>query len=208
MKTIRKKSALPLYLAAACWLVYGLIFPLYRLWHFLPILAVSAAVWLIAAKKCPDRVVEVEDTLPGTGNALLDQILADRQKYAAELRRLNGLIDDASLSDQMERMETVLGRIVDHVAEHPEKAPRIRRFMNYYLPTSVKLLDSYAEAAALGVQGENIRRTMDSVREVMGTVAAAFDRQLDSLFADVALDITTDITVLENLMAAQGLPEK
>ena len=207
MKTIRKKSALPLYIAAACWLVYGLIFPLYKLWHFLPILAISLAAYLIAAKKCPDKVIQVEDKLPKTGDALLDQIVADQRKYATELRSLNAAIDDPLLSEQMARMETSLNRIVEHVVAHPEKAPQIRRFMNYYLPTSVKLLSSYEQASAQGVQGENIRRTMQSVRQVMGTVTDAFDRQLDSLFEDVALDISTDITVLENMMAAEGLSD-
>ena len=208
MKTIRKKSALPLYIAAACWLLYGLFFPLYRLWHLLPPAVISAAAFFIAAKKCPDRVFQVEERLPKTGNEVLDQIISEQQKYAADLRRLNAAIDDPQLSRQMAQMESTLRSIVAYVTDHPEKAPQIRRFMTYYLPTSVKLLDSYAQAAAQQIRGENITRTMQRVRDIMGTVAAAFDRQLDSLFADVALDISTDITVLENMLEAEGLTDK
>lgn len=79
--------------------------------------------------------------------------------------------------------------------------------MSYYLPTTLKLLRAYDDMSRQGVQGENITGTMERVRGMMSTIVTAFERQLDSLFGDQALDISTDITVLDNMMAREGLSD-
>ena len=86
-----------------------------------------------------------------------------------------------------------------------KKLPQIRRFMDYYLPTTLKLLNSYDRMSAAGVSGENIDSTLAKVEGMMRTVVAAFEKQLDSLYGSEALDISTDITVLETMMAREGL---
>ena len=88
--------------------------------------------------------------------------------------------------------------------ENPEKLPQIRKFMSYYLPTTIKLLRSYDELSRQGVSGENITGTMEKVEGMLGTIVLAFEKQLDGLFGDQALDIST---VLENMMAREGLTE-
>ena len=88
---------------------------------------------------------------------------------------------------------------------HPEKLPQIRKFMSYYLPTTLKLLRSYDELSRQGVSGQNITGTMEKVEGMMDTIVLAFEKQLDSLFGDQAMDISTDITVLDNMMAREGL---
>ena len=94
------------------------------------------------------------------------------------------------------------------MVEHPKKLPQIRKFLNYYLPTTLKLLNAYDRMGAAGVSGENIDGTMGKIEAMMGTVVRAFDKQLDALFADEALDISTDITVLENLLSQEGLSDQ
>lgn len=79
--------------------------------------------------------------------------------------------------------------------------------MNYYLPTTLKLLNTYDRMGAQGVSGGNIGATMERVENIMGTIVTAFEKQLDALFGAEALDISTDITVLENMMAREGLAE-
>ena len=79
--------------------------------------------------------------------------------------------------------------------------------MNYYLPTTLKLLNAYDRMSSQGVEGQNISGTMERVESMMSTIVTAFERQLDSLFGDQALDISTDITVLENMMAREGLSD-
>ena len=93
------------------------------------------------------------------------------------------------------------------MAENPKKAPQIRKFMNYYLPATIKILSSYERMSAQGVRGENIEATMTGVEKILGTIETAFANQLDHLFADEALDISTDITVLEGMMAQEGLTD-
>ena len=189
MKKIVHKPAAPLYAAAAVWVLYALLFPLYRVGHFVIVLAASAAVYGIARLFCKDVVEEVPEEPKTTGNPELDKMVSEGQKALDEMRRLNDSIQDAAISAQIDRLEQVSGKIFRQV------------------PTTLKLLRAYDDMSHQGVQGENITGTMERVRGMMGTIVTAFERQLDSLFGDQALDISTDITVLDNMMAREGLSD-
>ena len=91
------------------------------------------------------------------------------------------------------------------MAAQPKKLPQIRRFLNYYLPTTLKILNAYDRMDAAGISGSNIDTTKQKVESMLTTIVQAFDRQLDALFGEEALDISTDITVMENLLAQEGL---
>lgn len=201
------KPAAPLYAAAAVWVLYALLFPLYRVGHFVIVLAASAAVYGIARLFCKDVVEEVPEEPKTTGNPELDKMVSEGQGALEEMRRLNDSIQDAAISAQIDRLEQVSGKIFRQVQKDPTQLPQIRKFMSYYLPTTLKLLRAYDDMSHQGVQGENITGTMERVRGMMGTIVTAFERQLDSLFGDQALDISTDITVLDNMMAREGLSD-
>lgn len=207
MKKIVHKPAAPIYAAAVVWILYALLFPLYRVGHFALCAAASAAVYLIARLFCRDVVEEVEEKPEPTGNAELDKMISDGNLAIAEMKRLNESIKDEKISRQVDRLEEISGKIFDCVKASPEKLPQIRKFMNYYLPTTLKLLNAYDRMGSQGVSGENISGTMERVENMMGTIVTAFERQLDGLFGDQALDISTDITVLENMMAREGLSD-
>lgn len=207
MKKIVHKPAAPTYAAAVVWILYALLFPLYRVGHFALCAAASAAVYLIARLFCRDVVEEVEEKPEPTGNAELDKMISDGNLAIAEMKRLNESIKDEKISRQIDRLEEISGKIFDCVKASPEKLPQIRKFMNYYLPTTLKLLNAYDRMGSQGVSGENISGTMERVENMMGTIVTAFERQLDGLFGDQALDISTDITVLENMMAREGLSD-
>lgn len=207
MKKIVHKPAAPIYAAAVVWILYALLFPLYRVGHFALCAAASAAVYLIARLFCRDVVEEVEEKPEPTGNAELDKMISDGNLAIAEMKRLNESIKDEKISRQLDRLEEISGKIFDCVKASPEKLPQIRKFMNYYLPTTLKLLNAYDRMGSQGVSGENISGTMERVENMMGTIVTAFERQLDGLFGDQALDISTDITVLENMMAREGLSD-
>ena len=207
MKKIVHKPAAPIYAAAVVWILYALLFPLYRVGHFALCAAASAAVYLIARLFCRDVVEEVEEKPEPTGNAELDKMISDGNLAIAEMKRLNESIKDEKISRQIDRLEEISGKIFDCVKASPEKLPQIRKFMNYYLPTTLKLLNAYDRMGSKGVSGENISGTMERVENMMGTIVTAFERQLDGLFGDQALDISTDITVLENMMAREGLSD-
>lgn len=207
MKKIVHKPAAPIYAAAVVWILYALLFPLYRVGHFALCAAASAAVYLIARLFCRDVVEEVEEKPEPTGNTELDKMISDGNLAIAEMKRLNESIKDEKISRQIDRLEEISGKIFDCVKASPEKLPQIRKFMNYYLPTTLKLLNAYDRMGSQGVSGENISGTMERVENMMGTIVTAFERQLDGLFGDQALDISTDITVLENMMAREGLSD-
>ena len=210
MKKIVHKSAAPLYAAAGVWVLYALLFPLYRVTHFLVVMAASAVVYFVARLFCKDVVEEVkeEEKKPEpTGNPDLDKMIADGRMAIAEMKRLDDNIEDAAISAHIQRLAVVTQKIFDQVKADPKKLPQIRKFMNYYLPTTLKLLNAYDRMSAQGVSGENISGTMGKVEEMMGTIVAAFEKQLDSLFGAEAMDISTDITVLENMMAREGLTD-
>ncbi len=207
MARVVKKSPAPLYFAAAVWLVWGLFLPLYKLSHFLLVILVSAGAGVLGRRLFPDRVYETPDPVEPetTGDPQLDALIAERDRAVSEMRRLNANIPGETISRQIDHLEETTGKIISHVVRHPEKLPQIRRFLDYYLPTTLKLLNAYDRMGQAGVEGENIAGTRGRIAEMMDTIISAFDRQLDALFADEALDIATDITVLENLLKQEGL---
>ena len=206
MKQIVRKSAVPLY-AAATWLLYALLFPLYRLPHYLLAAGAAAVVGVIARLLCPNTVEEVEEKPRPTGNAALDKMIDDGKKAIAEMKRLDDSIADPTISAQIVRLQELSGKIFAQVEQHPEKLPQIRKFMSYYLPTTLKLLNAYDRMGQQGVAGENITSTMHKVEDMMAAIITAFEKQLDNLFSAEALDLSTDMVVLENMMAREGLSE-
>lgn len=210
MAHIVKKSPWPVYAVGLVWLVFGLFLPLYKLIHFLAAAGLSIAAYLVVQKLCPDKTFTVPDPEPErepatTGSPELDELIRQRDLALSEMHRLNDNIEDPKISAQIDHMEAVTAKIIAHVVEHPRKLPQIRKFLNYYLPTTLKLLNAYDRMDAAGISGANIDGTMGKIETMMDTVATAFDRQLDALFGDEALDISTDITVMENMLAREGL---
>ncbi len=210
MAHIVKKSPWPVYAVGLVWLVFGLFLPLYKLIHFLAAAGLSIAAYLVVKKLCPDKTFTVPDPEPEpepatTGSPELDELIRQRDLALSEMHRLNDSIEDPKISAQIDHMEAVTAKIIAHVVEHPRKLPQIRKFLNYYLPTTLKLLNAYDRMDAAGISGANIDGTMGKIETMMDTVATGFDRQLDALFGDEALDISTDITVMENMLAREGL---
>lgn len=208
-----RKPVAPFYAAAVAFLLYALIFPLYAPLHYAIAAAAAAAVFAVASLLCRGSAVgqsgkeEKKAEEKPTGNPELDKMLKDGRLAIAEMKRLDGNIADEEISADIVRLEQVSEKIFDQVRQDPKKLPQIRKFMDYYLPTTLKLLNAYDRAAGVGVSGENINATLHKVEGMMKTIVAAFEKQLDALFGSEALDISTDITVLENMMAREGLTE-
>ncbi len=207
LKKIVHKSAIPLYAVAVTWLLYALLFPLYRLPHFLLAAAAGAVVGIVARLFCRDTVEEVPEEPKTTGNPELDKMIEDGKKAIAEMKRLDDNIADPTISAQIVRLQQLAGKIFAQVEQNPEKLPQIRKFMNYYLPTTLKILNAYDRMGEQGVAGENISSTMHKVEGMMDTIIRAFEKQLDNLFGAEAMDISTDMVVLENMMAREGLTD-
>lgn len=223
-----KRSVLPIYLVGVVWLVYALLFPLRTAGQYLICAALSAVAFVIGKALFPDKAYQMPGEEPkeqpkeppkeqakeqpkaekkpeSTGNPEIDALLKERERAVSEMRRLNDSIQDETISAQIDHLEEITGKIIDHVAAQPKKLPQIRRFLNYYLPTTLKILNAYDRMDAAGISGSNIDTTKQKVESMLTTIVQAFDRQLDALFGEEALDISTDITVMENLLAQEGL---
>lgn len=201
---VRRKSVLPWYFAGLVWLVGALVLPIYQLWALAVVAVLSVAGFFAARRICPD-VVSRKEVPFMTGQEDADQMLALIDAKRKELHQLNVRIEDAPLSAAMDRMEKACLGILNEVEQHPEKAAQVRRFANYYLQDAVKILTLYAELEEKGVQGENAAGVRAEVAQNAQTIATAFENQLDSLFARDALDISTDLEVLNGMLKGQGL---
>ena len=219
MATVKKRSVAPYYIVAAFWLAWAVFGPLYRVSDYLLCAGLSLAAWLAAKSLFPDRTWTKPDSQAkpaqekprepekpaSTGNPEIDALVAERDKAVSEMKRLNGTIKDEKISAQIDRLEAATKKIIGVVVEKPEKLPQIRKFMNYFLPTTLKLLGAYHRMDSTGIDGENITATKEKVGGMLDTLCAAFDKQLDSLYGDEALDISTDITVMEQMLQQEGL---
>ena len=213
MATVKKirRSVAPFYGVAAVWVVYALAFDLYRPTHFVFAAVLSTGVYLLLRAVCKDEEYEVEIPDPpkpepaSTGNPELDKMIRDGALAVEEMKRLDENIEDEKISQAIRELEQTSQAIFQQVREAPEKLPQIRKFMDYYLPTSLKLLDSYAEMEAQGIEGENISESKRRIEDAMDTLVTAFENQLDKLFESDALDLSTDIDVMERMLKADGL---
>ena len=221
MAHIQKKSVLPIYFVGFVWVLWAVFGSLHRPTDYIMAALVSIAAYFLGKILFPDRGYEIPDeekTSPqpepqaqakqepkSTGNPEIDKLIAERDRALGEMRRLNDTIEDEVISGQIDHLEDVTAKIIDAVVAKPAKLPQLRRFLNYYLPTTLKLLNAYDRMAAAGVSGANIDGTKAKIEDIMGTICTAFDRQLDALYGEEALDISTDIAVLENLLAQEGL---
>ncbi len=223
MAYVKKKSVLPVYMVGAVWLLWAMLGQLYRPAHYVTCALLSAVAYYVGKMIWPDRGYATADEArpqagpkpaaeprreekpKSTGNPEIDALIGERDKAVSEMRRLNDSIKDPKISDQISHLEAVTGKIIGTVVDAPAKLPQIRRFMNYYLPTTLKLLNAYDRLDSTGVAGTNIDGTKGKIEDMMDTICKAFDKQLDALYGEEALDISTDITVMENMLAQEGL---
>lgn len=201
---VRRKSVLPWYFAGLVWLVGALVLPIYQLWALVVVAVLSVVGFFAARRVCPD-VVSRKEVPFMTGQEDVDEMLRLIDQKRKELHELNVRIEDAPLSAAMDRMEKACQGILTEVEQHPDKASQVRRFANFYLQDAVKILTLYAELEEKGVQGENAAGVRAEVAQNAQTIATAFEHQLDSLFARDALDISTDLEVLNGMLKGQGL---
>ncbi len=235
MAKFKKRPVAPIYAIALVWIIFSLVHPLYRVSDYVTVILLSAVVFIVAKGIFPTVEYELPDPQPeepqaeeeaekpqedaaeeaapdedppSTGDPKIDALILEKDRALSEMRRLNEAIEDEVISHRIDQLEDTTGKIIDQVVAHPEKLPQIRKFMNYYLPTTLKILNAYDRMGSTGVSGENIDGTMQKIEVMLDTIVMAFHKQLDALFRDEAMDIASDITVMENLLAREGLSDQ
>lgn len=225
----KKRSALPIYAIGIVWLLYAGKLNTFR--GILSCAVVSAIVYAIlrivlpgkktdeppkaaapeqpqpkqAEKKPePHPEPEPEEKLPPE----LQSVIYQGKRAIADIRRLNDEIPDERISAQIDLIERLTAQIFDCVRKNPKKLSQIRQFLNYYLPTTIKLMEQYVTLQNQSLKTENITEGMQKIEDLLDKVIIAFQRQLDALFEADVVDITADIRVMEQMMASEGLTNK
>jgi len=135
------------------------------------------------------------------------KVIETGDDYIRQIRACNDAIPGVEISNKISRIELVVDRIFDRVEQNPEFVDDIRKLMEYYLPATIKLLKAYEELDSQPVDGENIRSSKAEIEATLDTLSTAFEKLLDNLFQDTAWDVSSDISVLQTMLAQEGLTE-
>lgn len=150
----------------------------------------------------PIEVVKMEE---GNEENEFQHLVQEGQQYINKIRAYNDEIEGEVISQKLFRLENVLTEIYGVLKDYPQKEKRLRKFMDYYLPTTMKLVQTYADFENVSIQGENIISSKKEIEETLDTINLAFEKLLDDLFQDVAMDASTDAQVLQTILAQEGL---
>ena len=235
-KDQKKRSVLPIYAIGAVWLLYR--DKLTSLRGIISCAIVSAIVYgilriVLRGKKTQDKPADAPAAQPVQAQAEaekkpepkpapepepqkaddtlspeLKSVIHQGETSIKTIRRLNDEIPDERMSAQIDLIERLTAQIFDSVRQKPEKLGQIRQFLNYYLPTTIKLMEQYVQLQNQSVKTENIDEGMQKIEGLLDKVIVAFRRQLDALYEADVVDITADIRVMEQMMAGEGLTEK
>ena len=208
-KNDRKPLRAAIIAAAAALVLGSLIFRPTRWQHYLIFAAALAligrVVYIMAQGVDTSKKAPTQKPIQKTGNEKADAMVDKGLELLRDIREEDERIPDPELTKKIGQLEDVSNRIVRAVADQPEKAPQVRRFLNYYLPTTLKLLQGYRRMDERQVEGRNAAQTKQQVQEAMDMILKAFDRQLDAIYESDMLDVSTDIDVLETLLRQDGL---
>ncbi len=136
-----------------------------------------------------------------------EKMLAAGQNYLRTLKEANDAIPGEVISRKISGLEDVIRRIFESVKKHPEQVNEMERFMEYYLPTTVKLVNAYRDFDSAGTRGDNVTSAKEEIEKTLDTIQKAFERLLDDLYEDAVLDVTTDASVLQTMLKKDGFAE-
>ena len=153
------------------------------------------------------QAARLEQKAASARDAQVQEVLDRGNAFIAQIRSCNDAIPGEEISGKISRMELIVQKIFQRAEQHPEIVPDLKKLMDYYLPMTVKLLTAYADMDAQPVQGETIQASKREIEDTLDTLNLAFEKLLDSVFKDTALDVSSDISVLNTLLAREGLAE-
>lgn len=219
----RRRSVGFIYGFAVTWLVMAAFLPMYKLWAVITVLCASILVSSVIASASGKKAQAEEEkaaaeqrekekhetekaAAAGTSySPEVSAILAEGNRALSEMGRLYMSIKDPEVRGKINEIMRITDKIAQDAISDPSDIPQIKKFMNYYLPTTIKLLNAYDRMSAQGIEGENLDKSMKSINDMLDTAIEAYKKRLDSLFANQALDIETDIQVMNTMLAREGL---
>lgn len=207
MQQIREKFPAGWYAAGVFCVLYACMFPLYRLHHFLLAAVLAAAAGFAAQKLTPEHTRLVPYSAPLTGDALVDELLQQGDDALRRLRAANAALPDAAISAALDRIEAACTRIFAYIRRNPQQVGQLRKFMNYYLPTLLQLMETLTALEASGAAGQNIDSSKKRISDALQQAAQAFERFYDQLHADQSMNVNAEISVFETMLKQEGLLE-
>lgn len=150
------------------------------------------------------RKQEEASKIPLTGDPQADNVIMKGQEMLNTIREENIVITDETLSAQMDTLSDKCMQIFRTVSAEPSKAPQVRKFMSYYLPTTLKVLANYRTMQERGVSYYEMNQARESAVRCMDMVLTACQKQIDALHKENMLDISTDIDVMEQMLKRDG----
>lgn len=210
---IKKKSALPLWVCAAVWVLAGFFYPMYKILDILIVAVVSLAAWLITWIIAPEYKEYVDAPRPTSGNADADALCTQIESEAAHLTAAAELLpaDHSTFAARLLSVSTTLKKIVKNLQADPSDFSKCRRLAGYYLPVMRKLCDKYT--FLLGQSrgdAEDVQTLIDmetKIADAFAGIDSALKKQLDALYKNDDLDISTDIDVLRQMLRRDGLSD-
>ncbi len=225
MRRRKRGSTATIYIFALVWLLCSLVMPLYRITGLIMTILVSLGIGVFFGsiisstrknkdekyeKSAPRPQAKPEAAQPAAPakksyGPEVDSIISDGKLAMKEMGRLYQSIKDPTVRRKINELMRISDKIVQDAIEDPADVPQIRKFLDYYLPTTIKLLNAYDRMVDQGIEGENLSKSISSIEDMLDTSIEAFKKQLDSLFENQALDIETDISVMNQMLAREGL---
>lgn len=215
----KQPSTAPIYTFAILWLIMCTVTPVFKLgWLIVAVVIAGAGAYLAgrrAGKKAANETAAAEETEKAKSAQAtpekksygpeIDPIIEEGNRALSEMGRLYMSIKDPEIRQKINEIMRITDKITQDAIADPSDIPQIKKFQSYYIPTTIKLLNAYDRMSAQGIQGENLDKTMKSITEMLDTAIEAYKNLLDSLFANQALDIETDIDVMNKMLAREGL---
>ena len=234
MRRKRRRGMGPVGTIALIWIIFAGITSLVRLSGGLIAagLAIMASVWAANAlrrktekDKAKDEAIPVQYTEvapepekpaaqeapaedPSPYSPEVQAIIKEGRVALKEMGRLYASIPNPEIRSRINELMSVSDKIVRDAIDDPADVPQIRKFLDYYLPTTIRLLNAYDRMNAQEYAGENITGSMERIEEMLDTTIVAYKKQLDALFANQAADIQMDIDTMNAMLAREGLGGK
>ena len=196
---------------ALVWLALYFVLPFSENWAIITAAIISIIVSYLVGKGTAKRRLKREQKLAAEEAAKcvyspeIDPIVKEGNRALAEMGKLYANIKDTEVRKKINELMRITDKIMQNAIADPADVPQTKKFMNYYLPTTIKLLHSYDRMSSQGIEGENLDKSMKNINEMLDAAIDAFKKRLDSLFADQALDIETEIEVMNTMLTREGL---